>query len=55
MKKMKPNRDVSNELCIMKKLTDSPYILKYHDDFEVYGGKCIITEYCPVSIFITFI
>ena len=50
MKKIndQPDIDVTNELNIIKKF-DNQFILKYHDNFNVQGILCIITEYCKVK------
>jgi hypothetical protein len=45
------NIDIRNELNIIKKL-DNQFILKYHDNFNVQGILCIITEYCKVNYII---
>ena len=56
MKKIndQPNIDIRNELNIIKKL-DNQFVLKYHDNFNVQGILCIITEYCKVNYIILYL
>jgi hypothetical protein len=43
------NLDITDELKIIKKL-DNQFILKHHDNFNLNGMLCIVTEYCQVNI-----